>query len=108
MNDIVLRLKQLAHAVAEQDWNEFSMRIPADPERDADLVIFAAAKEIASLRGELAAKQARIDELMQEYCPEEMTPDQLDTWARHQQLSPLSLEAREWIEAELAKEGGAA
>lgn len=62
----------------------------------------------ASLRGELAAKQARIDELMQEYCPEEMTPDQLDTWARHQQLSPLSPEAREWIEAELAKGGRAA
>jgi len=65
-------------------------------------------EEVRRLERELAAKQARIDELMQEYCPEEMTPDQLDTWARHQQLSPLSPEAREWIEAELAKGGRAA
>ena len=52
--DIVARLKQLAHAVADQNWNEFSMRIPADPERDADLVILSAAKEIEALRAELA------------------------------------------------------
>ena len=65
-------------------------------------------EEVRRLERELAAKQARIDELMQEYCPEEMTPEQLSAWERHQALSPLSLEAREWIEAELAKGGGAA
>jgi hypothetical protein len=32
----------------------------------------------------LAAAQARIDELMLEYCPEEMTDEQLATYAKHQ------------------------
>ena len=31
-----------------------------------------------------AAKQARIDELMLEYCPDEMTPEQIENWKRHQ------------------------
>lgn len=31
-----------------------------------------------------AAKQARIDALMLEYCPDEMTPEQLDEWGRNQ------------------------
>jgi len=28
--------------------------------------------------------QARIDELMLEYCPDEMTKEQMDEWAKHQ------------------------
>lgn len=52
--DIVTRLKQLAHAVADEDWSEFSLRVPADSERDADLVLLRASKEIESLRAELA------------------------------------------------------
>ena len=52
--DIVTRLKQLAHAVADEDWSEFSMRVPADSERDADLVLLRASKEIESLHAELA------------------------------------------------------
>lgn len=39
---------------------------------------------IAALR----AKQARIDELMMEYCPDEMSEAQLDEWARHQVAVP--------------------
>jgi len=33
---------------------------------------------------ELRAKQAEIDRLMLEYCPEEMSPEQIVEWARHQ------------------------
>lgn len=33
------------------------------------------------------AKQAQIDELMLEYCPNEMTRDQVDEWARNQVVS---------------------
>lgn len=33
---------------------------------------------------QLNAAQAEIDELMLEYCPNEMTKEQLDEWARHQ------------------------
>jgi hypothetical protein len=31
-----------------------------------------------------AAKQAQIDRLMLEYCPDEMTPEQMEEWARNQ------------------------
>jgi hypothetical protein len=30
--------------------------------------------------------QAQIDELMLEYCPDDMTPDQMAEWERHQVL----------------------
>lgn len=30
------------------------------------------------------AKQAKIDALMLEYCPDEMTPEQVEEWGRHQ------------------------
>ena len=53
MSDITDRLKELAHAAADQNWGEFSMRVPADHARDADLVLLAASKEITSLRAEL-------------------------------------------------------
>jgi len=33
------------------------------------------------------AKQAHIDELMLEYCPDEMSKEQLDEWAKHQSVS---------------------
>lgn len=63
--DIVTRLKQLAHAVADEDWSEFSMRVPADSERDADLVLLRASKEIESLRAELAECRAKhMDDLL--------------------------------------------
>ena len=43
------------------------------------------------LEAEVAAKQARIDALMLEYCPDEMTPEQAAEWARHQR--PVSQQA---------------
>lgn len=33
----------------------------------------------------IASLQAKIDELMLEHCPEEMTKEQIDEWARHQE-----------------------
>ena len=41
-------------------------------------------EEIESLRQQLAAKQSEVDALMLEYCPNEMTQEQLDNWAAHQ------------------------
>lgn len=40
--------------------------------------------EIESLRQQLSAAQAKIDELMLEYCPEEMTNEQLAEYEKHQ------------------------
>lgn len=36
------------------------------------------------LEQQLGAAQAKIDELMLEYCPNEMTQEQLDEYAKHQ------------------------
>ena len=41
-------------------------------------------EEIESLRQQLAAKQSEVDALMLEYCPSEMSQEQLDNWAAHQ------------------------
>ena len=40
--------------------------------------------EIEYLRQQLASARAKIDALMLEYCPNEMTKEQLDEWARNQ------------------------
>ena len=45
---ITERLRQLSTAVADQNWREFSMRAPAEPDRDADIVIMQAAMLIES------------------------------------------------------------
>ena len=37
---------------------------------------------------EIERLQARIDALMLEYCPDEMTPEQIAEWERHQQAVP--------------------
>ena len=39
---------------------------------------------------ELAAKQAHIDRLMLEYCPDEMTATQMAEWASHQRAAPAA------------------
>ena len=46
------RLRELSRAVTQgrEGWREFSMRVPAEPDRDADLVLSTAADEIESLR----------------------------------------------------------
>ena len=48
------RLDQLSDAVAKQQWNEFSMRVPAEPARDADLVLASVARFIRTHHAEIA------------------------------------------------------
>jgi hypothetical protein len=43
------RLDELSRAVTEQRWGEFSMQIPADPKRDADIVLMDAATELVRM-----------------------------------------------------------
>ena len=45
----------------------------------------AAEATITALEAENNSKQAKIDLLMLEYCPDEMTPEQLETWGCAQQ-----------------------
>lgn len=44
----------------------------------------AGATDYDSLREEIEAKQARIDSLMLEFCPDEMTEEQIFEWGKHQ------------------------
>ena len=39
--------------------------------------------EVEQLRAELASKPI-IDELMLEYCPDELTPEQIANWSKYQ------------------------
>lgn len=48
-----------------------------------ELVAFARA-----LSRKLGSMQAKIDELMMEYCPDEITGEQLENWGKHQRPSP--------------------
>ena len=50
---------------------------------DSDLA--SSGIQTESMRQQLAAKQAEVDALMLEYCPSEMSQEQLDNWAEHQQ-----------------------
>lgn len=63
MNDLVQRLRVIAHAIAAHDMSELSMCVPAEPDRDADLVVMRAANLIESLRQQLAECERERDEL---------------------------------------------
>lgn len=47
----------------------------------------------------MEALQAHIDELMLEYCPDEMTPEQIEEWGKHQK--PVSEETAARIDTAL-------
>ena len=77
-----------ASATLEQAESHAHICAKLAEEHKSDPVLFAALTDAAAiirdLRSAVAAKQARIDALMLEYCPDEMTPEQVDEWARHQ------------------------
>ena len=51
---------------------------------DAERIIAA---KVLALEAEIGAKRAQIDSLMWEYCPNEMTPEQIEEYARHQRAA---------------------
>lgn len=61
-------------------------------------------QRIVELERENAALQARLDELMLEYCPDEMSAEQIDNYAKHQR--PVSAEEEAAIDAAMKKEAG--
>ena len=46
--------------------------------------------EVARLKGLVAARDARIDALMLEFCPSEMSKEQVANWMKHQRVVPES------------------
>lgn len=64
---IVERLRQIAKSISAWDLADLTMRIPADPDRDADLVVMRAADLIeqqAARIAELEAAMPLYDELL--------------------------------------------
>lgn len=57
---IVERLRVIAKAISEEDWRELSMRVPAEPERDADLVVMKAADLIEQQAERIKELEAEI------------------------------------------------
>lgn len=89
MNEVESLKSQLAAALSSQE--------RAERERDEALGRLAAYRvdypdalaKLASAERLARERQARIDALMLEYCPEEMTQEQRDEWGRNQRsLSP--------------------
>jgi hypothetical protein len=57
---LVERLKELAHATTKENWREFDMRLPAEPLRDADLVLTRTADLLQRQRPQPVAVSERL------------------------------------------------
>jgi len=57
--------------------------------RDDDYPSYSKSSEqtIAKVQQRLEYMQSQIDDLMLEYCPDEMSQEQLDNWAKNQVVS---------------------
>ena len=84
---IIMRLADLAKAVVKKDWSEFSMRIPAELDRDADLVLSDAAMKIKQ-------QAATIKQLEVENKQQRLNIDNANSEANELSLKCLELEAR--------------
>jgi hypothetical protein len=68
----------------------------------SNLKLVCTKTSITELLAQLDAKQAKIDELMFEYCQEDMTRDQVDEWCKRQRA--VSPERQRKINAALQQE----
>lgn len=66
--------------MSEQHW----LRKFAANQRAHRTQILPSPEDFESVADEIESLQARIDALMLEYCPNEMTPAQIERWERHQ------------------------
>lgn len=86
--DVLAEMRNLGH---ETPWN-FATRIAAAHAREVELLKqanIAYSSENANLRGRAMTAEAKIDALMLEYCPDEMTPEQVETWGKSQRVAKL-------------------
>lgn len=56
-----------------------------------DGLLFLYVELVKKIENECEYRQQRIDELMLEYCADEMTEDQIENWERHQVESKINL-----------------
>ena len=53
--DLIKRLRVIANAIADGNYSELTMRIPAEPDRDADIVVMRSALALEALEQQVAA-----------------------------------------------------
>lgn len=83
---IAMRLRRVASlcGAAVLDNNAQLVEVAGTVLGDVARRIVAMQAQHAETTVKLAAAEARVDALMLEFCPEEMTPDQRANWAAHQ------------------------
>lgn len=59
--------------------------------KPSERLIKALVQRVADLEDINDDLQSKIDSLMLEYCPEDMSEAQVEEWARHQVVSPVTL-----------------
>lgn len=89
----VLAIDYIPQYDAVYGWEEIRDKSPlyASPKPSPDLqkLTEELKAENAELTKKLASKQAEIDQLMLEYCPDEMTQEQMEEWALAQRPTDL-------------------
>jgi hypothetical protein len=70
--------------ISNEALQQKGMSLLTDIIKNQQTTIESLRQQLASRDAEIAYLQSRIDELMLEYCPDEMTKEQLDNWAAHQ------------------------
>jgi hypothetical protein len=58
-----------------------------------DVLVTRFDRQVSGLKEDNARKQAQIDALMLEYCPDEMTPQQVENWGNRQRRASPEQEA---------------
>ena len=76
---LVIRLRELCQAVVAHDMSQFTMSIPAEPDRDADLVLAVAAMRIEELAIENAALITTLEGVQKDAARYRWLCDQDDT-----------------------------
>lgn len=73
----------------EEDWWVVALQHPDAYSGEPSSTEPKKKKKKQRLRAKLAAAQAKIDELMLEYCPDEMTEKQLKVWGDNQRVAEI-------------------
>lgn len=71
---------------------QIGIRAELIPEIHKDYHAQSLTTQLADSKAENERLQAQIDRLMLEYCPDEMTDEQKDNWAKHQRAASASVE----------------
>ena len=77
------------NAQCEREFNDYLATLPATMQATVkDSMARGESNSWKFWKAAWDSQQARIDALMLEHCPDEMTPEQMAEWAKHQVAAP--------------------